>query len=210
MNYSELVQYIQDELENTETSFVDNIPNFVKLAEEEIYRDADLQFLFENATATLTISNQYLALPSDFISPKELSVTVSGSQYFLYQKDVAFIRSAYPSASTTGRPRYYAMFNEETIILGPTPDLAYAVELHYISQPESLVTASSNWLSTKALNALIYCTLRHAYLYVRGDDDVYQKFEANYQKALVRLKTLVEGQVATDDYKTPKKSIGKG
>ena len=124
MDYATILQLVQDELENDEATFVDNIPNFVKLAEEEIYRFAQLQFLQKNSTSAFTPSDPYLQLPDDFISPLELTVTATATQYPVYPKGVSFIRAAYPSAATTGRPRYYALFDHNTLIVGPTPDSA--------------------------------------------------------------------------------------
>lgn len=210
MNYAALVTLIQEYLEEDEATFVANIPQFVKLAEERIYRAVQLQALQKNATSNLSSGNQYLTLPSDFWSPLELSVTSSGSQYFLYPKDVSFIRAAYPSASTTGRPRYYAMFDADSLILGPTPDSAYVAELHYIYKPESIVTASTTWLGTNGERCLLYGTLVEAYnAYLKGDSDLAQEYERHFQEALSRLRTMAEGQNRGDSYRNSEPAIDR-
>lgn len=185
-----------------------NIPQFVKLAEERIYRAVQLQALQKNSTTALTASDQYLTLPSDFWSPLELSVTVSGSQHFLYPKDVSFIRAAYPAASTTGRPRYYALFTDTTLILGPTPDQNYTAELHYIYKPQSIVDAGTTWLGTNGEQALLNGSLVEAYKYLKGDEDIMKTYENSYQEAIVRLKTMAEGQNRSDAFRNPEPSIG--
>lgn len=208
MTYAELVDLIQQYLENDETTFVANIPQFVRLAEERIHRAVQLQSAQNNATTTLTSGNQYLTLPTDFWSPLELSVTTAGSQTFLYPKDVSFIRAAYPSASTTGRPRYYALFNSDTLILGPTPDSTYTAELHYVARPESIVDEGTTWLGTNGEQALLYGSLIEGYIYNKGDADMMAVYKEQYQEAIVRLKTLAEGQNRQDAYRNPEPSIG--
>lgn len=208
MNYATLVQLIQDYLENDESTFVSNIPQFVKLAEERIYRAVQLQVLQKNSTTTLTASNQYVTLPSDFWSPLEVTVTSSGNQYFLYPKEVSFIRAAYPAAATTGRPRYYALFDDTTMIVGPTPDSGYTMELHYIYKPTSIVSASTTWLGTNGEQALLYGSLIEAYRYMKGDKDMLDAYEAAFTEALMRLKTMAEGQNRGDAFRNPEPSIG--
>lgn len=209
MNYATLLSLVQQYLEEDEATFVANIPQFVKLAEERIYRAVQLQALQKNSTTTLTTGNQYMTLPSDFWSPLELIVTVGSTQYFLYPKDVSFIRAAYPSASgTTGRPRYYALFDEDTVIMGPTPDQGYTVELHYIYKPSSIVDDSTTWLGTNGEQALLYATLVEAYRYLKGDEDMMRAYEQNYQEALIRLKTMAEGQNRGDAFRNAEPSIG--
>lgn len=209
MTYSELLQLIQDYLEEDETTFVANIPQFVKLAEERIYRAVQLQALQKNSTTALTASDQYLTLPADFWSPLEIAVIDAGVQYFLYPKDVSFIRAAYPDVSVEARPRYYAMFTDDTLILGPTPDQAYSVELHYIYKPQSVVDAGSNWLSINGEQALLYGSILEGYRYLKGDEDVMGMYEGLYQEALIRLKTLAEGQNRGDAYRNPEAAMSK-
>lgn len=207
MNYAALVTAIQDYCENTESTFVTHIPDFVKHAEERIYREVQLQSSQVSATSTFTSSSPYLALPSDFWSPLEFSVTSSGVQYFLYPKEVSFIRAAYPSSSTTGRPRYYALFSDATLIVGPTPDQNYVCELHYLGRQTSIVSASTTWLGTNGEQVLLYGSLVNAAIYMKDDADIIKNYEDRYQEALVRLKVQVEGQNRKDSYKEPEPSV---
>jgi hypothetical protein len=194
MNYADLVQAIKDYTENEETSFVSHIPTFVRQAEERIYRTVMLPELRKNATASTAAGNQYLSRPDDFISVFSLAVVDGGGDYtYLLDKDVNFIREAYPSASTQGLPKYYAQFDGDdasgdgNFILGPTPDAAYTVELHYYYDPPSIVDASTSWLGDNAESVLLYGTLIEAYTYMKGEADILQGYEARYQEALAQL-----------------------
>ncbi len=208
MTYTELVDLIQQYLEEDEATFVDNIPVFVKLAEERIYRAVQLQALQKNSTTTLTTGDQYLTLPDDFWSPLEFAVIDTGAQYFLYPKDVSFIRAAYPTVSSTGRPRYYAMFNDTTLIMGPTPDEDYDVEMHYVHKPESIVTATTTWLGTNGEQALLHGSIVEAYKYLKGDKDMMDAYEQGFQEGVLRLKTMAEGQNRSDAYRNAEPNIG--
>lgn len=212
MTFDELTDAIQQYLDNTEATFVANIPLFVRLAEERIYRSVQLQAIQSNATSTVTSGSPYLTVPAGFLSPLEFTVTSSSEQFFLYPKDVSFIRAAYPASSTQGRPRYYALFDADTIIMGPTPDQSYACELHYIKQPESITEASSGetWLGTYGEQALLYGSLVQAYAYMKGDEDLQKEYERLYQEALVRLKVLAEGDNRRDSFRNPEQSINSG
>jgi len=207
MTYAELIAAVQEYLEEDESTFVANLPLFVRLAEERIYRAVQLQVLQKNSTSTTTLHDQYVALPSDFWSPLELTVTSAGAQYFLYPKDVSFIRAAYPTAASYGRPRYYAMFTESTLILGPTPDAAYAIELHYIKKNTSIVDDLTNWLGTNGSSALLYGTILEAYRYLKGDKEIMDYYEGLYQEAIVRLKAMAEGQNRGDAYRNPEPAM---
>jgi hypothetical protein len=194
MNYAELTQALQDYLETSETSFVSNIPNFVRQAEERIYRSVQIPELRKNATAATTAGNQYLARPSDFLSVFSLAVVDgSGNYSYLYDKDVNFIREAYPSASTSGLPKYYAQFDgdqvgtEGNFILGPTPNSTYTVELHYYYDPPSIVATNTSWLGTNAEAALLYGSLVEAYTYLKGDADMLKFYMDRYVEAMGQL-----------------------
>ena len=208
MIYSELVTLIQEFLEEDEATFVANIPVFVKLAEERIYRAVSLQALQKNVTSTLTAGDQYVTLPTDYWSPLEFAVIDSGEQFFMYPKEVSFIRAAYPAAATTGRPRYYAMFNDTTLILGPTPDDNYDVEMHYVYKPESIVDASETWLGTNGEQALLYGSIVEAYKYLKGDKDLMEAYEQSYQEGVVRLKMLAEGMNRSDAFRNQPSTVG--
>jgi hypothetical protein len=212
MNYSELTQALQDYLETSETSFVSNIPNFVRQAEERIYRSVQIPELRKNATASTTSGNQYLARPSDFLSVFSLAVVDgSGNYSYLYDKDVNFIREAYPSSSTSGLPKYYAQFDgdqsgtEGNFILGPTPNAIYTVELHYYYDPPSIVVTGTSWLGTNAEAALLYGSLVEAYTYLKGDADMQQLYMDRYTEAMGQL-FGIDVRSKRDDYRDGTKS----
>jgi hypothetical protein len=208
MNYAQLSQALQDYLETQETSFVSNIPTFVRQAEERIYRSVQIPELRKNATGTLTSGVPYLARPSDFISAFSLAVIDNNGDYtYLYDKDVNFIREAYPRASTTGIPKYYAQFDgdqtgisEGNFILGPTPNAAYTVELHYYYDPPSIVTTSTSWLGENAETALLYGSLVEAYTYLKGDGDMLQLYTNRYNEAMMQL-FGIDLRAKRDDYR---------
>ena len=208
MNYSELSQALQDYLETQETSFVSNIPNFVRQAEERIYRSVQIPELRKNATAITTTGNQYLARPSDFLSVFSLAVVDgSGNYSYLYDKDVNFIREAYPGPTTQGLPKYYAQFDgdqtgvtEGNFILGPTPDSTYTVELHYYYDPPSIVATGTSWLGNKAEAALLYGALVEAYTYLKGDADMLQNYRDRYAEAMSQL-FGIDVRSKRDDYR---------
>ena len=212
MNYAELSQALQDYLETSETSFVSNIPNFVRQAEERIYRSVQIPELRKNATAATTSGNQYLARPSDFLSVFSLAVVDgSGNYSYLYDKDVNFIREAYPSASTSGLPKYYAQFDgdqtgtEGNFILGPTPNATYTVELHYYYDPPSIVVTGTSWLGTNAEAALLYGSLVEGYTYLKGDGDMQQLYMERYAEAMGQL-FGIDVRSKRDDYRDGTKS----
>ena len=208
MNYTELLQAVQDYVESTETSFVANIPTFVRQAEERIYRSVMIPELRKNATAATTTGNQYLARPSDFLSVFSMAVVDADGDYtYLYDKDVNFIREAYPRASTQGLPLYYAQFDgdqpstsEGNFILGPTPNAAYTVELHYYYDPPSIVATNTSWLGDNAESALLYGTLIEAYTYQKGEADMLQLYTTRYNQAMLQL-FGVDLRSKRDDYR---------
>jgi hypothetical protein len=210
MNYTQLVQSIQDYTQNEETSFVSNIPNFVQQAEERINRSIMLPELRKNATASTTADNKYLARPSDFLAVFSLAVIDGDGDYtYLLDKDVNFIREAYPSASTTGLPLYYSQFDgdstgtEGNFILGPTPDDDYDVELHYYYDPESIVTAGTSWYGDNAEAALLYGSLIEAYTYMKGENDLVGLYTQRYNEAMGQL-TGLDIRSDRDDYREGK------
>lgn len=207
MNYSELVAAIQDYTQNQETSFVANIPTFVRQAEERLNRSIMVPELRKNVTALTTSGNWYLARPTDFLSVFSLAVVDSSGDYeFLIDKDVNFIREAYPASSTSGLPQYYAQFDGDyggedgNFILGPTPDDSYTVELHYYYDPPSIVTTGTSWYGDNAETALLYGTLIEAYTYMKGEADLIQQYTSRYSEALGQL-TGVQIRSTTDEYR---------
>jgi len=203
--YAELKTAIQDYTENTETTFVNSLDIFIKNTEERILKIAQLEVFRKNQTGNLTASNQYLALPSDYLAPFSLSFTNGSNKEFVLFKDVNFVQSFNPNNSTTGAPRYYAQFDIDNFILGPTPDAAYAVELHYFYRPASLTSVGDNnttWLSTNASVALLYGSLIEAYTFMKGEADLVQNYTQRFTEAMSRVKNFGESQEVTDAYRT--------
>lgn len=203
--YAELKTAIQDYTENTETTFVNNLDVFIKNTEERILKIAQLEVFRKNQTGNMTLGNQYLALPSDYLAPFSLSFTSNGNKEFVLFKDVNFVQSFNPNNSSTGAPRYYAQFDIGNFILGPTPDAAYDVELHYFYRPASLTSGSDSgttWLSTNASVALLYGSLIEAYTFMKGEADLVQNYTQRFTEALSRVKNFGESQEVTDAYRT--------
>ena len=201
--FTTLKQAIQDYLETDETTLVNNLPTIITQAEERILKSVQLPNFRKNVTGTTTQSNSYLETPSDFLSPYSLAVDNSGYEYLLF-KDVNFIRQAYPVAATTGIPKHYALFDNSTFILGPTPNANLTVELHYFYEPESITVASSgtSWLGSNAENALLYGCLVEAYTFIKGEPDLMQLYQARYETAMQELISLGEGYSTTDSYRS--------
>jgi len=204
VNYAQLSQSIQDYVQSTETTFVANIPTFVQLAEERIYNSVQLPAIRKNSTATMTIGNKYMSLPSDWLSTFSLAVfNPTNNEYtYLLNKDVNFIRQAYPDADDTGRPEYYAIWDADTMILGPAPDLAYTAELHYYYYPASIVNAGTSWLGDNFETVLLYGSLREAYIFLKGEQDMMNYYEQKYQESLGLLKRLGDGLDRQDAYRS--------
>lgn len=203
MNYSALVQAVQNYTENTESSFVSLIPTFVQFAEQRIYNSVQINTLRKNQLGTVTINNKYLSLPSDWLATYSLAVIdpVTNAQTYLLEKDVEFIRESFPDPDITGIPAYYGQFNFETLILGPTPSASFQVELHYFYYPESIVTAGTTWLGNYFSDLLLYGTLREAYIYMKGEQDIIAMYEAKYEEGLRNLRGLSEGLNRRDVYR---------
>jgi hypothetical protein len=203
MNYATLSSKIQEYVQSTETSFVANIPTFVQLAEERIYNSVQIPAIRRNQTATLTLGNKYLTLPGDWLATFSLAVIAGdGSQEFLIDKDVNFIRQSYPSPTDTGVPAYYAIFDQDTLILGPTPDSNYQVEMHYYYYPESIVTAGTSWIGDNFETVLLYGSLREAYTYLKGEADLIANYEQKYQEAMQMLYRMGDGLNRRDAYRS--------
>lgn len=202
--YSELKTAIKDYCENQETTFVNNLNSFIESAEERIFQSVGLTYFRRNQTATMTTSNQYLNMPSDFLAPFSLSITVSNNKKFLDFKDVNFLQEFAPNASTTGEPRYYASFDQNNFLIAPTPDSGYAVELHYYYRPASLTAqgdSGTTWLSVNAPQAMLYGSLISAYTFMKGEADVLQNYNSQFVEAVGRLKNLGEARETSDAYR---------
>jgi len=213
MNYTELSAAVQDYTQNYESEFVANIPLFVKQAEQRIYNTVQFPSLRKNVTGITSASNKYLSCPNDFLAVYSMAVVdTDGAYEFLLNKDVNFIRQAYPTPTSTGIPKYYALFgptvagstitNELSFLLGPTPNNSYTVELHYYYYPESIVTAGTTWLGDNFDSVLLYGTLVEAYTFMKGETDMMQLYDGKYKEALALAKRLGDGMERQDAYRS--------
>ena len=202
--YTTLKQAIQDWTENDETTFVNNLDFFITNAEERILKVTDLDYFRKNVSGTMDAGVKYLAMPSDYLASFSLQYTDSnGDSHFLLQKDVNFIQTFNPDASTTGAPRYYSAFDYQNFIIGPTPDDDYAVELHYYYRPQSITATADgqSWIGTNAPDALLYGSLLEAYTFMKGESDVIQLYMMRFGESVERLKVYAEGRENTDAYR---------
>lgn len=208
MNYAELKINIADICENEFTE--EQYALFAQQAEQKIYNTVQLANLRKNVTGTLTANNKYLAAPNDFLSVYSLAIypAAGGAYEFLLDKDVNFIRQAYPNPATTGKPKHYAIFgpqsndvNELTFILGPTPDATYNAELHYYYYPESIVTAGETWLGENFDSALLNGALVEAIRFMKGEPDMVKLYQDMYIQAIALLKNLGDGKQRQDAYR---------
>ena len=208
MNYAQLVVAVSDYTENTFPTV--DMNTFIQQAEQRIYNTIQFPSLRKNVTGLTTASNKYLACPQDFLSVYSIAVFPTGGEYiYLLNKDVNFIREAYPQPTDTATPKYYALFGpqsslltELTFILGPTPDAAYNVELHYFYYPESIVTAGTSWLGDNFDTVLLYGTLVEAYTYMKGEQDMMALYDGKYKEALALAKRLGDGLERSDAYRS--------
>ena len=220
MNYTELTAAICDYTQNFETDFVSNIPVFVQQAEQRIYNTVQFPSLRKNVTGSASANNKYLSCPTDFLSVYSMAVITdvtggdvnTGTYEYLLNKDVNFIRQAYPTPTSTGLPKYYALFgptvngatitNELSFILGPTPAAEYSVELHYYYYPESIVTASTTWLGDNFDSVLLYGSLVEAVTFMKGEADMVALYNTKYTEALGLAKRLGDGMERQDAYRS--------
>ena len=199
-----LKQSIQDWTQNSETTFVNELDFIIKNAEERIFKSVDLDYFRKNVTGSMSSGNQFLQKPSDYLASFSLSfVNASSENVFLLQKDVNFIQEYSPNPSTTGTPKYYASYDVDNYIVGPTPDSNYTVELHYFYRPASITTDDSGttWISENASDALLYACLVEAYTFMKGEADMLQLYSQRYGEAISRLKVYGEGQENSDAYR---------
>jgi hypothetical protein len=207
MNYTELKANIADICENTFTD--DEYALFTKQAEQRIYNTVQLANLRKNVTGSLTLGNKYLSAPTDFLSAYSIAITLpSGEFRYLLNKDVNFIREAYPLPTSTGAPKHYALFgprsddpNELSMIVGPTPDASYVTELHYYYYPESIVDAGTTWLGDNFDSALLNGALVEAIRYMKGEQDMVKLYQDLYIQAIALLKNLGDGKQRGDAYR---------
>ena len=208
MNYAQLVVAVSDYCEN---SFPTNdMDVFIRQAEQRIYNTAQPANLRKNVTGSLTQGNKYLGCPADFLSPYSLAIYPAGGGDFLYllNKDVNFMREAYPNPATQGKPKHYGIFgpqsndiNELAFIVGPTPDAAYMAELHYYYYPESIVDAGTTWLGDNFDSVLLYGTICEALVYMKGEGDMIKVANDRYMQAIALYKNLADGKQRADAYR---------
>lgn len=220
MNYQELFETIKGYVENDfpNTSWTDSagsgtatltsteqVNTFIKQAEQRIYNSVQILALRKNVTGVTTSGNKYLSTPSDWLANFSLAVVdpTTGGYEYLLDKDVNYIREAFPYPATTGKPTHYAYFDEDSYILGPTPDAAYTVELHYFYYPTSIVDAGTSWVGDNFDSVLLYGSLLEAYTFMKGEKDVLDNYVARYNESLAMLKQLSEGKNRQDMYRTP-------
>ena len=201
MNYTELKTNIEEICELTFTD--DQLAMFTKQAEQKIYNAVQIPALRKNVTGTMTASNVYLSVPTDFLYVYSLAVIDgSGNYTFLLNKDVNFVREAYPTITSTGLPKHYAIFNDDAFILGPTPDSNYSTELHYGYYPESIVTAGTSWLGEEFDSALLNGSLVEAIRFMKGEPDMIALYDKMYVSAMSLLKVLGDGKLRSDTYRS--------
>ena len=208
MNYAELKTAVEDYTENSFSAT--DFANMTKFAEQKIYNSVQLPSLRKNVTGTTTASNKYLQCPSDFLSVFSLAIILANGSYeYLLNKDVNFIRQAYPTPTSTGTPRYYAIFgpqsnddNELVFLLGPTPDANLGVELHYFYYPESIVTASTTWLGDNFDSVLFNGVMVEAARFMKEEVDIVKNYEEQFAQSLILLKQLGDGKERQDAYRS--------
>ena len=201
--FTTLKTAIQDYTDNTETTFVNQLPRFILNAEERILKECQLDDFRKNVSGTVTQSVKFLTKPTDFLSPFSLSVVNSSNNEFLLYKHVTFIQDYTPDPATTGVPRYYGDWDENSFIMAPTPDGNYAVELHYFYRPQSITASDdgTSWLGTNAELCLLYGSLMEAYTFMKGETDLLTIYNGRFQESIQWLKNLGEGEQTQDQYR---------
>lgn len=202
MNYTELSTSVQRYTQNDEATFLAELPNFIGLAEKRIFDETQLLVARKNATSPTVAGQYYVKTPTDFLAPYSLALISSGTHTPLVITDETFMREVYPTATTTGTPVHYALFDSDTIILGPTPSSStFTLELHYFYYPASIVTSTTSWLGDSAPNALLYGTLMEAYRFMKAEQDVMQATQAQYDAAMNGLRMLSAARDRGDAYR---------
>ena len=219
MNYAQLFEtikgYVENDFPNTswtgsdgsstvKLTSTEQINTFIQQAEQRIFNTVQLLDLRKNVTGSVTSGNKYLTVPTDWLANFSLAVVdVTGNYSYLLNTDVSFIRESFPNPTDSGLPTHYAYFDENSYILGPTPDANYVVELHYFYYPTSIVTAGTSWLGDNFDSTLLYGALLEAYTFMKGEADVIAGYQKRYDEAMMLLKQLGEGKNRQDMYRTP-------
>lgn len=211
MTYLELSAAIQTYSENYETDFIASIPTFIKQTEQRVYNTVTLPSIRKNQNATMTAGNKYLTLPSDYLADFSIATIdpTTQAQTYLLNKDVNFVREAYPNPTTQGAPKHYAQFDQNTLILGPTPNAAYTVELHYYAYPQSIVDAGTSWLGDHFDSVLLYGSLGEAAVFMKAEADMVTYYKSQFDSALALLKDLGDGKARRDAYRSGQERIPK-
>jgi len=205
--YATLKTAIQDYMDNDETTFANNLDNFIKNTEEDILKNVELNYYKKNVTGTATSGSSYLGMPSDFLDPFSLAVISSSVYYYLLLKHPSFIRDYTPNASTTGQPKYYGEFDNDTFILAPTPDDNYTFELHYFYRPTSLTAGASDgttYLSNNMPNVMLAGSLLQAAVFMKLDAAEIGTYKQNYDKEMMQLKSWAEGKTTKEEMRYDK------
>ena len=220
MNYAQLFNNIQSYTENNFPDFTvsddtvetsqEQIDRFIQQAEQRIYNTVQFPSLRKNVTGQVSTTTPYLSAPSDYLATYSLAaIDADGNYEYLLNKDVNYIRAAYPKATDTGLPKYYALFGSQTnapdelsFLLGPKPDAAYTVELHYFYYPESITTAGTSWLGDNFDTVLLYGSLVEAYTFMKGEADMLALYDGKYKEALAMAKRLGDGMERQDAYRS--------
>ena len=208
MTYSELVAAIKSYTENDYTTT--DVNTFIKNAEQRIFNTVQLPDLRKNVTGTMTSGNKYFSLPSDWLATFSIAVINTDNEYtYLLNKDVNFIREAFPDTDSGffGKPQYYGIFDDETMILGPTPNANYSSELHYYYYPQSIVTAGNTWLGDNFDTALFYAALLEAAAFMKEEPDVVTQYTARYNEVMQLLQNLSDGKNRRDSYRSGQERI---
>lgn len=200
MNYAELTTNIQEICGSTFTA--NELAVFTEQAEQKIYNTINLPAQRFNYTGTMTSGNQYLTMPSGLLYVYSFAVSNAGVFSYLLEKDVNFIREAYPTVAATGLPKHYGIFSKDTFILGPTPGQNYSLELHYNAYPESIVTAGTTWLGDNFDSALLNGALLEAQRFLKGEPDIIATYEKMYLQAITLIKQLSDGKLQQDMYRS--------
>ena len=208
--YTTLQSAIQDYTQNTESTFVADLAIIITQAEQRIIKSVELPNFKKNVTGNLSSGNQYLATPSDYLYPYSLAtIDTDGNYTYLLSTDVSFIREAYPVIATTGNPKHYAQFDDNTFIVGPTPSSSLDAELHYFYIPESISASAdgTSWLGTNAPEVLLYGSLVEAYTFMKGEPDILITYEKRFQEALQKLTLQSDGYNRKDAYRDGQRKI---
>lgn len=198
MSYADLTTNILNFTQNNDSAFVAMIPMFIQMAERQIYMEAKLPATRKTATTTATIGSRSVALPTDYITGKAVEITTASGVVNLLPKSVEFITEMYPITTTQAEPKFYAQDSTGTLVIGPTPGLAYTVTFHYFAVPASIVSASTTWLDTNFPHVLLYASLLHAYVFMKGEEDVMKYYKAMYDAGMNELKTTMAATKQND------------